>query len=140
MKKLLLLLAILPLFAADPTGFKIWKAQDIKAIQKAQPLADYGNHNLSVTFREKDGVVEIHQDWADVLVIQTGEGAFLIGGTPVNPKTTTPGESRAASAPGAQKVAVAPGDIVHIPAGVPHQFIQTPGKNLTYVALKIPAK
>jgi mannose-6-phosphate isomerase-like protein (cupin superfamily) len=30
------------------------------------------------------------------------------------------------------------GDVAHIPAKVPHWFIPTPGKGLTYIAVKFP--
>ena len=63
-----------------------------------------------------------------------------IGGTPVNPKTTAAGELRAASAAGAEKKTLAPGDILNIPAGVPHQFLVAAGKQVTYFAMKVPAK
>ena len=140
MKKLLLLLVLIPLFAADPQGFKIWKAQELKAVAKSEMLGDFGNHNTRMTFRDKDGDAEVHQDWTDVIVVESGEATLAIGGTPVNPKTTAPGETRAASATGAQKIPIAPGDILHIPAGVAHQFLVAPGKKVTYFALKVPAK
>ena len=37
-------------------------------------------------------------------------------------------------------VPLSTGDIVHIPAGIPHRFLVPAGKHLTYVLLKIPAK
>jgi quercetin dioxygenase-like cupin family protein len=33
---------------------------------------------------------------------------------------------------------LAAGDIVHIPAGVPHSFLVPAGKHITYVLLKFP--
>ena len=35
--------------------------------------------------------------------------------------------------------ALGAGDIVHIPAGIPHSFLVPGGKHITYVLLKIPA-
>jgi mannose-6-phosphate isomerase-like protein (cupin superfamily) len=145
MKKLFLLLLLIPVvalwvWAADPQGFKIWKSQELKAAAKSEMLADFGNHNARMTFRDNDGEVEIHENWTDVIVVESGEATLAIGGTPVNPKTTAPGELRAASAAGAEKKPIAPGDILHIPAGVPHQFLVAPGKKITYFALKVPAK
>jgi len=134
------LVASLPAFAGDPQGFAIWNAQELKAFAKAQMLGDYGNHNVRMNYRDKNGEVEVHQNWADVVVIQSGEASLAIGGTLVNPKTGDPGEIRAASATGAQAArTLGPGDIAHIPEGVPHQFLIAPGKTVTYFALKIPA-
>ncbi len=129
------------LFAADPQGFVIWKAQDLKAYNKSQPLGDYGNHRTLINHRDKDGEVEVHENWTDVMVVQSGEGSLAIGGLQlVDPKKTEPGETRAASAVGASRaMPLAPGDIVHIPEGLPHQFLVAPGKAITYFAMKVPA-
>jgi uncharacterized RmlC-like cupin family protein len=32
---------------------------------------------------------------------------------------------------------VSAGDVVHIPAGVPHQFFVQPGKQVTYFVVKV---
>ena len=145
MRKLAPLLFLVPaaaalLCAADPEGFKIWKAQELKSAAKSEMLADFGNHNTRMTFRDNDGQVEVHDNWTDVIVVESGEATLMIGGTPVNPKANAPGEWRAASATGAEKKAIAPGDILHIPAGVPHQFLVAPGKKVAYFALKVPTK
>lgn len=88
----------------------------------------------------KSGEVEVHQNWTDVMVIQSGEATMAIGGTLVNAKTTAPGEIRAESATGAERKTLASGDILDIPAGVPHQFLVPAGKQITYFAMKVPAE
>jgi mannose-6-phosphate isomerase-like protein (cupin superfamily) len=136
----LFLLVCLPLAAADPSGFAIWKAQDLKAFHKAEMLGDYRNHNVRMNHRDKNGEVEVHENWTDVMVIESGEASLAIGGAQVNPKTTEPGELRAASSAGAQiPKPLAAGDVVHIPEGLPHQFLVAPGKTIDYFALKVPA-
>ena len=137
---LLLPCAAAVLWASDPQGFKLWKAQDLKADAKSEMLGDFGNHNARMTFRDNDGEVEVHDNWTDVIVVESGEATLMIGGTPVNPKATAAGEWRATAATGAEKRLIAPGDIVHIPAGVAHQFLLAPGKRVAYFALKVPAK
>lgn len=128
------------LWAADPAGFKIWKAQELKSYAKSQMLGDFGNHNARMTFRDNDGEVEVHENWTDVMVVESGEATLMIGGMPVNPRSTGPGEWRAATATGAEKQLIGPGDILHIPAGVAHQFLVAQGKKITYFALKVSAK
>ena len=139
MKKLAVLLLLTPLFAADPPGTKIWKAQELKSIAKSELLADFGNHSARIAVRDKDGEVEVHQNWTDVLMVESGDATLLLGGTLASPQTTAPGEIRSASATGAEKRLITAGDILHIPAGVPHQFLVAPGKKIVYFALKVPA-
>ena len=140
MKKLLLLLPLVPLFAADPPGFLMWKSSDLTSIKASAKLEDFGNHSGRPTFRDKSGVSEVHQNWTDILIIESGEATIAIGGTQVNPKTTGPGELRSDTTTGARKIPVKPGDILNVPAGVSHQFLLEPGKTVAYFAIKVPGK
>ena len=83
--------------------------------------------------------MEVHADWNDLFVVQSGEATILIGGTVMNGKTTAPGEIRGTTSTGGEKHKVGAGDIVHIPANVPHQILIDAGKQVTYFAVKIPA-
>ena len=127
-----------PLFAADPAGFALWKNADLKAFDKSQDLADFTNHRTLINHRVKNGEMEVHADWTDMFVVQSGEATILIGGTVVDGKTTGPGEIRGTTSTGGEKHKLMPGDIIHIPAGVPHQILLVPGKTITYFAVKIP--
>ena len=140
MKKLWFVLGLMPLLAADPQTFKIWKAQDFKSVSKSAALEEFGQHSGRVTFRDKDGLVEVHQNTTDIIIIEAGEATMALGGQPVDPKTTGPGELRSATATGAQKIVMSPGDIVHVPGGAAHQFLLAPGKTVAYFAIKVPAK
>ena len=151
MKKLLPLLLI-PLFAADPPGFTIWKASDLKVKDKelagkmsdkkvaSETLASYDNHLTMLAHREGDGEVEVHDKMADVLVIMSGEASLIVGGTVVGGHTTAPGEIRGASITGGEKKALGAGDAVHIPAKVPHQMLVANGKKIEYFVVKVEEK
>jgi quercetin dioxygenase-like cupin family protein len=151
--RLFLWLVFVPaLYAGDSDAVKVWKAQQLKAYEKTlapktnqqknanEKLADYGNSWMETVHREGDGEVEIHQGWHDVMFIQTGEGELLIGGTVVNPRTTRPGEIRGTTITGGEKKAVSPGDIVRVPANLPHQFLVPAGKQVTYFVAKVAAQ
>lgn len=62
LEKLLLLVALTPLFAAEPDGFKLWKSAELKVYDKAAPRANFGNHTSQMNHREKNGETEIHQN------------------------------------------------------------------------------
>jgi len=136
-------------FAADPAGFHIWKSGDLKGYEKSlapkidankvatQQLGTYGNHSTMVAHREGDGLAELHEKNNDLFVAQTGEATLVIGGKMPGAKTTAPGEMRSSSIEGGSKQKLGPGDIVHIPAGVPHQLLVEKGKQFTYFTLKV---
>ncbi len=145
-------LVAMPVAAADPPGFKLWKAGELKqhdeALRKTvaadhssrETLADYGDHRFRMLYRDADGNPEQHDAIIDIVYVQSGEGALALGGTMAGRRGTNPGEWVGTRLDGADRHPLAAGDIVHIPAGIPHSFLVPPGKHITYVLLKIPAK
>jgi mannose-6-phosphate isomerase-like protein (cupin superfamily) len=99
--------------------------------------ADFGDHILSISHREKDGLAEVHTKKADVMVIQSGTATLVTGGEVIDPVTIAPNEIHGAGIRGGVKRTVSPGDVIEIPMGVPHQFFLTPGTQITYLLVKI---
>jgi len=138
---------------ADPAGFVIWKSAELKGFEKqlapkmdpankvaTQNLNKFDNHLAMVAHREASGQAELHENQADVFVIQSGAATLVVGGKVVDGKTTGPGEVRGPGIEGGSKHAVAAGDIVHIPAKIAHQLTLDPGKQVTYFVLKVDTK
>jgi mannose-6-phosphate isomerase-like protein (cupin superfamily) len=137
--------------AADPPGFAIWSARDLKEHDAAlskhigedhssrETLADYKSHRFRMLYRDADGNPEQHDAIIDIVFVQSGEGTLVLGGTMVGRRTTSAGESVGTRLDGGERHALGAGDIVHIPAGIPHSFLVSSGKHIAYVLLKIPA-
>jgi mannose-6-phosphate isomerase-like protein (cupin superfamily) len=121
--------------AADPAGFVYW--------QKGVPPADgpkgakFDNHGLGISHRDKSGLAEVHENQTDIMVIQNGEATLEVGGEVTNPKTIRPGEIQGTAIKDGVKKSLGSGDVVHIPAGMPHQFFLEPGKQITYFVVKV---
>lgn len=103
----------------------------------SQELVRYGNHYTMLALREATGSSELHEHEADIFVIQGGAATLVTGGKMVNPHTTTPGEIRGSSIEGGERHRIASGDIVHIPAGTPHQLLVEKGEPFTYFVVKV---
>jgi mannose-6-phosphate isomerase-like protein (cupin superfamily) len=128
---------------------RVWKAAEIhdrgQALGKkldAQKVASettdtQGNRSFMVAHREGSGQAEVHDAQADIMFISEGEITMVYGGTVVGGKTTAPGETRGASIQGGTEVRLGPGDVLHIPAKVPHQMKLAPGKQVTYFVAKV---
>lgn len=103
---------------------------------------NFGNHSLSITVHDKSGIAEIHRTTATVMIVQTGEATLIYGGEVVDAKQTSPNEVRGPSIRNGTSVHVTAGDVIHFAAGVPHQWIVEPGKQITYLVVHIeePAK
>ena len=140
-----------PISAADPPGFALWSVRDLKSHDarlservgddhsSRETLADYGSHRFRMLYRDADGNPEQHDTIIDVVLVQSGGGTLLWGGTMVGRRTTGPGESVGTKLEGGERYPLGAGDIVHIPAGIPHSFLVPNGQHITYVLLKIPA-
>jgi mannose-6-phosphate isomerase-like protein (cupin superfamily) len=142
-------LASLPVVAADPPGIVIWSAAELKGYAQklaakmnekklaSEQLATFGNHLTMIAHREADGEAEVHDTQADFFVVQSGAATLLLGGEVVGGRTTAPGETRAPSIKGGSKHAISTGDVVHIPAKIPHQLLLPAGKKFDYFVIKV---
>src|SRR5690349_13792071 len=72
--------------------------------------------------RTSPGQVEIHDHETDIFYITDGDATFITGGTIVGGKQTAPGQTRGTDLRGGQAVRLKKGDVITIPAGVPHWF------------------
>lgn len=146
-------LAAAPLFAqsTDPVVHTAadLQQQEAKLIEtaKASPtglaigrLEDYGNDYTLLVVRIHTGDAERHQFFADQIVITKGTITLITGGTMQNehPNNTAgrPGETLGSGIDGGKEVILNAGDIVHIPAGIPHWVKLAPDTTATYLVFK----
>ena len=127
-KQLLFLVAWVPLvacvamFAADPQGFVVWKGSNLKDSHRAgsgelTQVGDFsqvGGYQALVIHREGLGEPEVQRDPL-LPVIESGEATLAAGG---------------------EKKTVAEGDVVFIPANLPHQVLVASGKQVTYLVIR----
>ena len=88
-----------------------------------QDLAKYGNHYTLLAERSANGSAEVHEHEADIFVVESGLATIVTGGRVVNGRREKAGEIRGSAIEGGQRHALAAGDIIHIPAGTPHQLL-----------------
>jgi mannose-6-phosphate isomerase-like protein (cupin superfamily) len=134
-----------------PTGFEQWAATSLKQMGVAMKedaatdphhfgvrlLADFPNDAFMLVHRESDGQVEWHETQADVFFVQSGAATLLLGGTLVNGETVGPHEKRNGSIQGGIKRKLSAGDVVRIPAKVPHQLLLEGAPEFTYFVVKV---
>lgn len=102
----------------------------------SETLEKYPHHYTTLAFRRSSGGGELHQHFADIFFILDGHASVLTGGELVDAKTTAPGETRGKSVEGGTRQELRAGDVVHIPAGVPHQMLLNEGDSITYFVIK----
>jgi uncharacterized protein GlcG (DUF336 family) len=90
-------------------------------------------YKLDAGRRDAPGEVEYHERVVDVMHVVEGTASVRTGGTMVEPRETAPGEVRARAIDGGTSHRLSAGDVLAIPAGVPHQFTEVSDPFLYFV-------
>jgi len=119
--------------APAPVPFQHFSAAELGADGKA--LAEKGGNKnlvdvgpglacavvLTTEIAKSAKEFEWHEGRDHVLVILDGTTVYELGGIPVNPRLTKPGEHLAPDSTGATRLTLAKGDLLTIPRGTPHR-------------------
>jgi mannose-6-phosphate isomerase-like protein (cupin superfamily) len=103
----------------------------------SENLERYGNHYTMLAYREATGSSELHEHEADVFFITSGGATIVTGGKLVGAHAEKAGELRGTSIEGGERHTLGAGDVIHIPAGTPHQMLLDKGTPVTYFVVKV---
>jgi mannose-6-phosphate isomerase-like protein (cupin superfamily) len=103
----------------------------------SEKLQEYPHHYTMLAFRNRSGGGEVHQNFADLFYILDGHATLTTGGEVLDPKSRAPGETLGTSVKGGSQQQLKAGDVVHIPAGMPHQMLLADGDTVTYFVVKV---
>ncbi len=133
--------------AVSAATVDIYTTNEIQAMSQAlatkrtsfasRDLARYGNHYLMLAYREETGSSELHQSEADIFIVESGSATIVTGGKLLSGHTVKTGEIRGSGIEGGERHALAAGDIIHIPAGTPHQLLIEKSKPFSYFVVKV---
>lgn len=79
---------------------------------------------------------EVHARWDDLVIIRSGTGAIATGDSLTGSRYLAPGERRGGTIVNGNQLVVHAGDIVRVPAAVPHAFLVSGQEPLEYVVIK----
>lgn len=97
---------------------------------KASDLLVMGSH------RAEAGHVEVHDKETDVFYVVDGEATLVTGGKMEGGIVASPGQWRGTSIQGGEDHHLIKGDVIVIPAGIPHWYKEVP-KSITYFVVKM---
>lgn len=98
-----------------------------------------GKATVLMVRRDRTGDVELHMAHNDVFVAHDGRAIVMIGGTVQGDHEISPGEFKGGKLSGAKAYPMGPGDVIWIPAGLPHQVVVPAHAAFNYLALKFPS-
>jgi mannose-6-phosphate isomerase-like protein (cupin superfamily) len=140
---------VLPCCAHAQSSAEVFSGKDVTSqlsalVQKAKPsgssgatLGDYNSHAIKLSVRTASGGAEVHAHYDDIFFVTQGEATLITGGTMVDPITDSQGETKGTRIQNGKSQVIAKGDVVHIPAGVPHQLILAPGSVYGSIVIKV---
>ncbi len=100
-------------------------------------LGNYNSHAIQLSVRTTSGGAEVHAYADDIFIVTRGKATLITGGTVVDPKTDSHGETHGSSIQGGTEQTIMKGDIVHIPAGTPHQLLIPPHTIYSSIVVKV---
>lgn len=112
-------------------------------LKKAGPLGDGPSLRVSGGYRTGPYApadyrpdAEVHEKEADLFYVIDGSATLVTGGTVVDGRLTGPGQIRGSKVDGGVRHHLGKGDVMWVPAGVPHWFPEIP-QPLSYLLVKV---
>jgi quercetin dioxygenase-like cupin family protein len=134
--------------AAEPSGFasgadvQAQLRQMLAAMKPDQgfmwrPLVRDGATVAAIEIWKKPGRPAVHPTDAEYAIVLEGAGTLVSGGTMADPKAKNANLIEGSQIEGGATRTLGPGDVILIPAGVPHGFGIT-GDRLVLLGIKLP--
>jgi len=98
---------------------------------------NYPSHAIKLSVRSKSGGAEVHEHYADIFIVTSGEATLVSGGIVVDGHSAGLGETRGTTIHGGTRQVMKLGDVIHVPAGTPHQTLIDPGKTFSCLVIKV---
>lgn len=100
-------------------------------------IKEYPHYSVGLSFVGRSGDAEVHPGYACIFQTLAGTATLVTGGTVVKPKPAGTGEIVGISIEGGTKQELRPGEVAHVPAGLPHQFLIAGDKSIAYLVVRI---
>jgi mannose-6-phosphate isomerase-like protein (cupin superfamily) len=140
---------LIPCYLSAQSRTDVFLAKDIRSqlevlIEKAKAsgsngtkLGDYQSHSISLSLRCASSGAEVHAHYDDIFMVTEGKATLVTGGTVIDGKIDSDGETKGVGILNGKSQTIATGDIVHIPAGTPHQLTIANGDVYSAIVVKV---
>jgi glc operon protein GlcG len=105
-------------------------------LEKPGTIVTAPNLQILMAHRDAPGMVEIHDKETDTIYVLGGSATFVTGGTMVGGSVTAAGQQRGTDIQGGDAHPLVKGDVIVVPAGVPHWFKEVRG-SIDYYVVKV---
>ena len=102
-----------------------------------ETVGNYDGHSIYLVLRGRTSPAELHETESDVQIGVRGTALSIVGGELVDSVSRPRKQQRGSSIVGGQRKKTSPGDLMHIPPGVPHQLIIDAEEPYLYLLFKL---
>jgi mannose-6-phosphate isomerase-like protein (cupin superfamily) len=102
-----------------------------------ETVGNYDGHSVYLVLRGKTGNAEIHETESDVQISVRGRAISVIGGELVDAEQLPRKQIRGSAIQGGTQQELEPGDLMHIPPGLPHHLLIDASEPYMYLLIKI---
>jgi mannose-6-phosphate isomerase-like protein (cupin superfamily) len=120
--------------AAAPEPKVVYIGHD--RVAKGGTLLNATDLTVLISRRAAPGEVEIHDKETDTFYVLEGGATLVTGGVMVGGRVSGPNQQRGKSITGGETHRLTKGDVIVIPAGVPHWFKEVP-RSIEYYVVKV---
>ena len=134
---LILTAAFLSLAAGAASGVTYIGHDKVSAaISKGGSLLTAPDLTVMGSHRDKPGQVEVHDKETDIIYMIEGEATFVTGGTVAGLTRTKAGQSVGSDIKDGETHHLSKGDVIVVPAGLPHWFKEV-HPSVSYYVVKV---
>ncbi|CAN5917068.1 hypothetical protein BH11GEM1_BH11GEM1_06770 [soil metagenome] len=92
--------------------------------------------NFQLIRRAASGQPEVHARWDDMMIVRSGTGAVVTGDSLIGSSYRAPGERVGGHFGRSYEIVIHAGDVIRIPAAVPHAVVVSGTQPLEYLLIK----
>lgn len=113
-----------------------WATAPVKgASSRTLPIGGDGLRVVALK-RTSNGEAEVHATDDDLFIVRQGHARITVGGEVDGNRQVSPNEWRGSTITGGSNYDLSPGDVLWIPAGMPHQMLLSQGGSVEYLVVK----
>jgi mannose-6-phosphate isomerase-like protein (cupin superfamily) len=103
----------------------------------SETLREYPQHAALLSVRLRSGEVETHESCALIVHVLAGNATLTTGDKATGVRPNQAAQARDYETEKGTRLELRAGDVVHVPAGTPHQFLIAGEKSLTCLVIKV---
>jgi mannose-6-phosphate isomerase-like protein (cupin superfamily) len=103
----------------------------------SETIRECAQHSVQLVFHSRSSEAHLDQSLAHLMVVLSGAATLVTGGKIVRPRTGAQGQTLGDAIEGGGEQQLRPGDVVHIPAAIPHQLLIAGDKSIALLVVKM---